>query len=102
MVSKATFVLGLGVGYVLGARAGRGRYDQIVAQVDRLWHDPTVQEKAAQARDLAKEKVPQVQDKVTEVAHRAADRVTSGSDDGGPTSQLPGMVGSDYAERGDR
>lgn len=56
MVSKVSFLMGAGVGYLLGARAGRQRYDQIVTQAQRLWQDPRVQRKADQAQHLAKEK----------------------------------------------
>lgn len=37
------FVLGLGVGYVLGARAGRQRYDQIVRIYRKVADHPMVQ-----------------------------------------------------------
>ena len=33
---KISLLLAAGAGYVLGARAGRERYDQIVAQVNKL------------------------------------------------------------------
>jgi hypothetical protein len=36
-------IVGLAVGYVLGARAGRGRYDQIAALVQRVADHPAVQ-----------------------------------------------------------
>jgi hypothetical protein len=37
------FVLGVAVGYVLGARAGRERYDQLVRTYQRLKDHPAVQ-----------------------------------------------------------
>jgi hypothetical protein len=40
------FAIGVGVGYLLGARAGRERFDQIVAKGRQLWESPTVQEAA--------------------------------------------------------
>lgn len=44
-------VLGLGIGYVLGARAGRERYEEL----KRVWHEisgnPTVQRVMASGRD---------------------------------------------------
>ncbi len=76
MVGKAAFVLGLGAGYVLGARAGRPRYEQIKAQAERLWNDPTVQQTAARAQELVKQQAPQVQEKVTATARRAAGTLT--------------------------
>lgn len=44
------FVLGAAVGYVLGARAGRERYEQIVRNYHRLAEHPTVQNAAGMAR----------------------------------------------------
>jgi hypothetical protein len=68
------------VGYVLGSRAGRERYEQIKKLATRVKDDPRVQEKATQATDLAKEKAPVVKDKVASAASTAADKVTpSGS-----------------------
>lgn len=46
MRNKLIFLTGVGVGYVLGTRAGREKYDQIVAQARRFWESPTVQEAA--------------------------------------------------------
>ncbi len=66
------------VGYVLGSRAGRGRYEQIKGLVVKVKDDPRVQEKAAQAADIAKEKAPVVKDAVVAAASTAADKVTSG------------------------
>jgi len=64
------------VGYVLGSRAGRERYEQIKKAATRVKNDPRVQEKATQAADLAKEKAPAVKDKVVSAASTAADKVT--------------------------
>lgn len=37
------FLLGAGVGYVLGARAGQGRYEQIVRTYRRVVDHPLIQ-----------------------------------------------------------
>jgi hypothetical protein len=42
-MKRAILLTGLVVGYVLGARAGRGRYDLIAASVRRLAERPEVQ-----------------------------------------------------------
>ena len=44
MRKKLIFVAGLGVGYVLGAKAGRERYEQIVRASRKFAEHPTVQE----------------------------------------------------------
>jgi hypothetical protein len=43
---RATFAVGLAVGYVLGSRAGRERYEQIKRATQRVMDNPTVQETA--------------------------------------------------------
>jgi hypothetical protein len=50
---KTSFVLGFGVGYVLGTRAGRERYRQIVDVWNRLAGSPQVQEVTGKARETA-------------------------------------------------
>lgn len=62
---KTTALLAGGIGYVLGARAGRERYEQIKSFALRVKDNPTVQQKASHAADLAKEAAPAVKDKVT-------------------------------------
>jgi len=71
MKGKAGLVVGMAAGYVLGARDGRGRYEEIKTQAERLWNDPKVQQKAAAAQDLAKQKAPQVSEKLSKVAGKA-------------------------------
>ena len=97
---KLTLLIAFAVGYVLGARAGRERYDQIMGTVDKVRQDPRVQEKAQQAVDVAKQQAPVVADKVTTAASAATaaakDKV-SGSGDrppephhmAGPQGDLP-------------
>ena len=69
-MTKVAFVAGLAVGYVLGARAGRERYDQIRRMARAVRENPTVQETAgivqaqassvvASARDVVAEKLAQ-------------------------------------------
>ncbi|MGW0807410.1 YtxH domain-containing protein [Nonomuraea sp. NPDC002799] len=54
---RMTFAMGLAVGYVLGSRAGRERYEQIKRTAQRLADNPRVQEVAgvvgAQASKVA-------------------------------------------------
>jgi hypothetical protein len=60
MKGKITLLAGAGIGYVLGARAGRERYESLkesaTRTADKVRHDPRVQEKAAQASEVAKDK----------------------------------------------
>jgi hypothetical protein len=54
MRGKVGLVIGLAAGYVLGARAGRERYEQIKAQVDNVWNLEPVQEQVSKAKEFAK------------------------------------------------
>lgn len=74
-MKKLALLVAGGIGYVLGARAGRGRYDQIAQMATKVKNDPRVQDTAHQAADLAKEKAPVVKDKVSSAASAAADKV---------------------------
>lgn len=111
MKLKLTFLAGAAVGYVLGARAGRDRYDEMRQQADALWHDPRVQEKVSAATDTVKEKAPDVgakissaagsaasavKDKATDTASAAKGKVTDAHSDGPLIGQ---EKGSDYQPR---
>lgn len=56
MQGKLALVVGLAAGYVLGSRAGRQRYEEIVSTARKVGSNPTVQSTAgvlqAQASDL--------------------------------------------------
>ena len=66
--------------YVLGAKAGRERYEQIRNQAQRLWRDPRVQQKTDQAATVIKEKAaPAVKEQVTKAAKQVADKAKSSS-----------------------
>lgn len=79
-MSKIVTLAAAATGYVLGARAGRERYQQITQQAQRLWHDPRVQRAAETAKSTAAEKAPVVKDKVAAAAGSATDRATGRSD----------------------
>ncbi|MET0449222.1 MAG: hypothetical protein ABW004_12475 [Aeromicrobium sp.] len=67
------FTIAVGTaGYVLGARAGRQRYEQIKTRANKVWSNPRVQQAASDAQDLAAEKAPAVKDKAAAAAHRAS------------------------------
>jgi 2',3'-cyclic-nucleotide 2'-phosphodiesterase (5'-nucleotidase family) len=44
MIKKLFFVAGAGVGYLLGTRAGREKYDKMVAKAREVMDRPDVQE----------------------------------------------------------
>jgi hypothetical protein len=52
-MGKTSFALAFGAGYILGARAGRQRYEQIVEAWSRVTGSPKVQEAAGKTREAA-------------------------------------------------
>jgi hypothetical protein len=76
-MSKLGMLAAGAVGYVLGARAGRERYEQIVYQAQRFWTSPSVQRAATGAQQRAKEAVPVVAEKVGDAAKQAAGAAVS-------------------------
>jgi hypothetical protein len=53
MRGKLMFGAGIGLGYVLGTRAGRERYDQIRGKAKQTWESKTVQDAAGALQDQA-------------------------------------------------
>jgi hypothetical protein len=82
-MKKIALLAAAGVGYVLGTKAGRERYEQLRKTAQRVSHNPRVQEKAHHAAEVAREKAPEVKDAVqtrlTSVASTAAHRVRHGA-----------------------
>ena len=60
------FSLGFGVGYVVGARAGRERYEQLQGVWNSFIGNPTVQQAAQRGRELMNEAGEQVSSKFQE------------------------------------
>lgn len=71
MIKRLTHLTAFGAGYVLGARAGRERYEQIRALALRIKDDPRVQEKAHEAADAVKAETSTLKDRVSDKLHGA-------------------------------
>ncbi len=56
-MAKLSFLAGLGAGYVLGARAGRERYEEIRRGWDRAKDDPRLQSLAGMVHARADDAV---------------------------------------------
>ena len=74
-MKKLTLLAAGAVGYVLGTRAGRERYEQIKAGASKIASDPRVRSKAADAGHAIKEQAPVVKDKVVDAASTAKDKM---------------------------
>jgi hypothetical protein len=88
---KATFLVGLAVGFVLGARAGRERYEQMKKTATQVAQSPPVQkatqvasQKATQLTKVAKDQAASRVPKLTETAKSSASKVR------GQLDRLPG------------
>lgn len=94
MKARLVFAAGIGVGYLLGARAGRASYERIVSRARTTWNDPRVQERVHQAEEFIKENAPiaaaKAKDAATSAASAVKDRVgDAGSGGNGSQSGSP-------------
>ena len=73
-MKKLVALTSFAAGYVLGARAGRERYEQIRKLALRIKDDPRVQETAHSAADKAREQAPVVGHKLADAAGTMAEK----------------------------
>ncbi|MFD4029200.1 YtxH domain-containing protein [Streptomyces sp. NPDC058637] len=99
---RLTFIAGVALGYVLGTRAGRERYEQLKKSAQRLSENPAVRNAAESAAQGGREfagkayhsvsekvgdKVPvSVSDRVRSLRERSGHNGHTGSDDWGTTN----------------
>ncbi|MDO9455371.1 hypothetical protein [Nocardioides sp.] len=76
-MSKLTLAVAFAAGYVVGAKAGRDRYEQIRAGAQKVAENPRVQA----ATDAAKEKAGEVASSVAETAKEKATEVAGAAKD---------------------
>ena len=65
-MKKLLFVIGLGIGFLLGSRAGTGPYQELEQKVRELRHRPEVEEAVGRAKEAASEQVTEVAERVNE------------------------------------
>ena len=73
-MKKLMLLTAFAAGYVLGAKAGRERYEQIRRTALRIKNNPTVQETAHSAADKAREQAPVVGHKLADAAGTVAEK----------------------------
>ena len=99
MKGKLKLLTGGAVGYVLGTKAGRERYEQIRSQAQTLWNHPKVQEQATKA----KEKAPLLKEKAADAASSSSSSSSpsstgySSTPPSSPTAGADPLVGGDMA-----
>ncbi|QGG41818.1 hypothetical protein [Aeromicrobium yanjiei] len=92
-LKKLTLLTAFGGGYVLGAKAGRERYEQIRQAAQQVKSDPRVQQATAQAEDRVREAATKVTEdpRIKSVVERGEDVLRDagfkGSDDQSSSSE---------------
>lgn len=74
MRGRIVLLVGIGIGYVLGARAGRERYEDIKKAVRRFWNDPRVAHQVQNVEQFARDKAPEVVDFIGDTAKKVIQR----------------------------
>ncbi len=77
MRGKIMFLVGLGVGYVLGTKAGRERYEQIRSRAKDVWESEPVRRQVDRAGDFVRERAPEVAGQVETQLRKINDQVKS-------------------------
>ena len=86
-MGKLGMVVGAAVGYVLGAKAGRERYDQLTANARQLLDKPQVKRVVDSVPGDLGARLEQVANKAADKVHEAGDKVaSSGSGTTGATA----------------
>ncbi|MGZ4494379.1 MAG: hypothetical protein ACXVWU_06750 [Nocardioides sp.] len=88
-MKKLTLLVAAGAGYVLGAKAGRERYEQIMAGARRVKQDPRVQAQAHRAAETVREQAPAMAGAVKDKAAETAAKVRSSDDQSVPSGSFP-------------
>ncbi|MFV0426448.1 MAG: YtxH domain-containing protein [Beutenbergiaceae bacterium] len=92
MKGKVAFVIGAGLGYILGTRAGREQYDKLKAGLQSALDHPAVKDRVAKAEsainDVVRDQGSQMSDRV---ANAVKDRFGAGSaTNDAPVEDTPG------------
>jgi len=89
MKGKILLVVGLGVGYVLGTRAGREKYEEIKSTAAKFWRDPRVQKQVNNAEGFVKDKAPEVAEFLADGAKTVVSKVSGSSKPVAATRKTP-------------
>jgi hypothetical protein len=78
-MGKLSFIAGLAAGYVLGAKAGRQRYEQIARTSGKVWNSDPVQKQVERGKEVARTKAaPVVADMVADAARATGEKLRQG------------------------
>ena len=82
-MAKLGFLVGFGAGYVLGAKAGTERYEQLKRLYDNLAASPAVRQATGRAKTAASSSLGSAKDKASEGVSKVSDSIkgrTNGDD----------------------
>ncbi|MGO1834680.1 MAG: YtxH domain-containing protein [Actinomycetaceae bacterium] len=102
-MGKVSFLAGLGVGFVLGARAGRGQYEKLKRQATNVWENPRVAELREQAGEKAGDLAKQAPGAAASAVRSAAEKVSEVVEErrsGSPEDGEDQSAGPDGADAG--
>lgn len=86
MRGKILLLTGLAAGYVLGAKAGRERYEQIKRTAVKVWNDPRVKTQVDRVEDFARDKAPEVAEFISDNAKKVVSQVSKVTPGGNSSS----------------
>ena len=81
MKRKFLLIVGIGLGYVIGARAGREKYDRMKATAQRYWRDPRVVKVRDDVETYARTQAPIIRDRAETVARDVAEKTATTAKD---------------------
>jgi hypothetical protein len=94
MRGKLWFIGGLAAGFVLGARAGREKYDELVVRSRKVLDHPTVQEATGLAQAQANRLVAGGKERLTHTRLGEKLRIGSGNGSTAGLTTVDGTAGS--------
>ena len=92
MIRKLTLAIGFGAGYVLGAKAGTQRYDEIMSKARELMGQPAVQDLTNNLSSTASSAADKAKSTLNDTATTVSDKAKSASDKGGSSSSTDTVV----------
>jgi hypothetical protein len=87
---KTGLLVGLGVGYVLGTKAGRERYEELKASWDQFMGNPSVQSVVSKSKEV----VETGKERGLKAVEKATDNVKEKVEGGSTTSTKGGSTSS--------
>jgi hypothetical protein len=87
MKRKLLLIVGLIIGYVLGARAGHERYDKLKSAAQHYWSDPRVTRVRSDIEGYARTQAPIVRDRAGTIAKDVAERTSATARDVAATAK---------------